>query len=168
MAVRQGRQYENNRTGRRPQKKTTSMDHYVEGNAVRKLDVRTEREERKIEKTRTRVRKNRDIAFHMNFPYVFFLTVAMVLAGVILVKYIELQSDITSSIKQISRMESQLNDLEQTNDEEYSKITSSIDLEEIKRIAIYELGMQYAEKGQIIGYQGNGSDYVRQYSDIKN
>ena len=52
------------------------------------------------------------------------------------------------------------------NDETYTKIMSSVDLEEIKRIAINELGMKYAKEGQVITYSGEGSDYVRQYDDI--
>jgi len=77
-----------------------------------------------------------------------------------------LQSDITNSIKNISRLESQLNALKLDNDEEYSRITSSVDLEEVKRIAIQELGMKYAEEGQIVIVEGGGSDYMRQMADI--
>ncbi len=53
-----------------------------------------------------------------------------------------------------------------TNDENYSRITSSVNLEEVRRIAIQELGMRYAEEGQIITFNGEGSDYVRQTGDI--
>ena len=63
-------------------------------------------------------------------------------------------------------MESQLNALKLDNDEEYSRITSSVDLEEVKRIAIQELGMKYAEEGQIVIVEGGGSDYMRQMADI--
>ncbi len=52
------------------------------------------------------------------------------------------------------------------NDEELVRINSSIDLEEIRRIAIGELGMVYATEGQIINYANEGSDYVRQFGDI--
>ena len=52
------------------------------------------------------------------------------------------------------------------NDETYTKIMSSVDLEEIKRIAVSELGMKYAKEGQVVQYTGEGNDYVRQYSDI--
>lgn len=69
-------------------------------------------------------------------------------------------------MEHISRLESELNELKLSNDEEYSRITSSVDLEEIRRIAIGELGMRYAKEGQIIGYSTEGSDYVRQFSDI--
>ena len=63
-------------------------------------------------------------------------------------------------------MESRLNTLKLDNDEEYSRITSNIDLEEVKRIAIQELGMKYAEEGQIVTVTGGGSDYMRQVADI--
>ena len=39
--------------------------------------------------------------------------------------------------------------------------TLLFDLEEIKRIAISELGMTYAEEGQIILYSSAGTDYMR-------
>ena len=39
--------------------------------------------------------------------------------------------------------------------------------EEIRRIAITELGMTYAGQGQIVEIPDDGSDYVRQYADIK-
>ena len=80
--------------------------------------------------------------------------------------YIGLQSDITNSIKNISRLESQLNSLKLDNDEEYSRITNSVDLDEVKRVAIQELGMKYAEEGQIVTITGGGSDYMRQVADI--
>lgn len=102
----------------------------------------------------------------MNFPYVLFLASALVIMGVVLVGYIQLQAEITNSVKHISKLESELNDLKLENDENYSRITSSVDLEEIRRIAIGELGMRYAEEGQIINYSVDGSDYVKQFADI--
>ena len=102
----------------------------------------------------------------MSAGYVLFLLTALVATGIILVYYIGLQSDITNSIKNISRLESQLNTLKLDNDEEYSRITNNIDLEEVKRVAIQELGMKYAEEGQIVTVTGGGSDYMRQVADI--
>lgn len=102
----------------------------------------------------------------MSLGYVLFLSCAVIAAGFILMIYIGLQSDITNSIKNISRLESRLNTLKLDNDEEYSRITSNIDLEEVKRIAIQELGMKYAEEGQIVTVTGGGSDYMRQVADI--
>lgn len=140
--------------------------YYVQGNTVRKLDVTREIERRPQPKISNRTRKNREKAKHMSAGYVFYLCVALVTTGFILINYIRLQSDITNSVQHISKLEKELNDLKLANDEEYSRITSSVDLEEIKRIAIQELGMQYAGEGQIISFASESNDYVKQIADI--
>ena len=58
-----------------------------------------------------------------------------------------------------------MNRLKVANDEEYNRILSSINLEEIKRIAIMELGMVYAQEGQIIEYENESGDYMRQVTN---
>ncbi len=155
-------------TNRKQQVYTGRNNAYVHGNAARRLDESTYVRREPQKQTNHAARKNREKAYHMNFGYVLFLTCAMLVAGVILMQYIGLQSDITNSIKSISRLESELNNLKLDNDETYSRITSSIDLEEVKRVAIQELGMRYAEEGQIITFSGEGSDFVRQIADIPN
>lgn len=102
----------------------------------------------------------------MSAGYVLFLSAALAAAGIILVYYIGLQSDITNSVKNIAALERQLNELKVANEEEYSRISSSVDLEEIRRIAIQELGMQYAREGQIISFASENSDYVKQMAQI--
>mgnify|MGYP001030006321 FL=1 len=102
----------------------------------------------------------------MSAGYVLFLSVALMATAWILIGYIRLQSDITHSIENISKLENNLNDLRIANDEEYNRITSSIDLEEVRRIAIQELGMKYAEEGQIVTYESESSDYVKQLAPI--
>jgi hypothetical protein len=102
----------------------------------------------------------------MNLGYVVFLVAALVSAAVILIGYIRVQSDIVLSVQNISAMESELNSLKLSNDEEYNRAINSMDLEEIRQIAIGELGMRYAKEGQIINVTGEGSDYVRQLSEI--
>ena len=157
-------QYRTSRTDRRQQAYTGRNSVYIHGNAVRKLDERIYvPEERRRKPISNTARKNREKA---RLWYVLFLSCAVIAAGFILTIYIGLQSDITNSIKNISRLESQLNALKLDNDEEYSRITSSVDLEEVKRIAIQELGMKYAEEGQIVIVEGGGSDYMRQMADI--
>lgn len=138
---------------------------YVQGTAVRKLETAQPVRQPKTGISNT-TRKNREKAGHMNPAYVLFLCVALVATGIILVNYIGLQSDITSSVKRISALESELNELKLANDEEYIRVNSSIDLEEIRRIAIQELGMQYAQEGQIITFSGESNDYVKQMADI--
>lgn len=140
---------------------------YIQGNTVRR---QREKEEYLHEVPRKKVnhaaRKNREKAFHMNLGYVLFLSVALAAAGFVLIGYIQLQWQITNSVKTISRLESQLNDIRLDNDEEYNRVLASVDLEQIKKIAMDELGMKYASEGQIVVVDGEESDYVRQYADI--
>lgn len=139
---------------------------YIQGNTARKLQVVPKEYERPVKKLSHATRKNRERALHMNIGYVLFLVTAMVAAGVILTGYLTLQSDITNSIKNISKLESELNSMKLDNDETYSRITSNVNLEEVRRIAIQELGMQYAQEGQIVTFNGEDSDYVRQTGEI--
>ena len=104
----------------------------------------------------------------MSIGYVTFLMVALVACAFFLVNYIQMQSKPTARITEVSRMESELNSLKLANDEEYSRITSNINLEEIKRIAIGELGMTYAAEGQVIPYESNSNDYMRQADNSQN
>lgn len=160
----------NRRTVYRPSannayRRTNQM--YVQGNTARKLQaVPSQYERTTIKKDNRAVQKNRDKALHMNVGYVLFLIAAMMMAGLMLTWYLTLQSDITNSIKNVARLESELNSLKLDNDERYSRINSDINLEEVRRVAIQELGMQYAREGQIITYNGEDNDYVRQTGDI--
>ena len=97
----------------------------------------------------------------MNLGYVIFLMGALCTCAFILITYVRMQSELTTKIKNVAKLESQLNMLKLENDEMYNRITSSIDLEEIKRVAIGELGMTYAKEGQIILYTSEGNDYMR-------
>lgn len=140
---------------------------YIDGNTARKLQTAPVRRNRtqddSIEKRQ--VRRHVKTA-PMNLGYIFFMIAAVLVVCVVLIGYVRLQADITNRINHISKLESQLNELKLSNDEEYTRIMSSVDLEEIKRIAINELGMKYAKEGQVIIYSGEGNDYVRQYKEI--
>jgi len=149
-------------TQRRYAKTTYTRNTYIDGNTVRKLDVQRQLQEQPRRQLSHETRKNRERAHHMDFAYVTFLVAALCTCAAILINYIQLQAELTNQTKEISRMESQLNTLRLANDEEYARITSSLDLEEIKRIAIGELGMTYAEEGQIITYSSVTNDYMRQ------
>ena len=125
--------------------------YYVQGNTVRNIQPERRTTDRPNKKVNNTVRRNREKAKHMSAGYVMFLWAALVATGIILVYYIGLQSDITNSVKHISVLERQLNDLKVANEEDYSRITSSVDLEEIRRIAIQELGMQYRSEERRVG-----------------
>lgn len=138
---------------------------YVYGNTARQLDVRRQLEEAPRRQLSNETRKNRDKAQHMNPGYVLFLLGALCICAVVLINYVQLQSEITATVKNISTLESELNTMQLTNEENYNRIISSIDLEEIRKIAIGELGMTYAKEGQIVMYESAGNDYMRRVSE---
>lgn len=141
-------------------------EYYIDGSTVRKIDVRKEIKEAPVKRTSATVRRNREKAVHMNIGYVLFLAVALCAASVVLIGYIRLQAENTAMLESIAQKESTLNSKRLENDEEYSRIISSVDLEYIKDVAINELGMRYAEEGQIVEVETQGDDYVRQHQDM--
>lgn len=152
--------------GRQVQTRRVSNAYYIDGTAARQLDVRRAIEEEPKRQLSHGTRKNRERAHHMNFGYVLFLALAMLVAGYVLIGYIQVQADLTAQLEQIASLESELNYLRLYNEDELARINSNINLEEIKQVAIGELGMVYAEEGQILFYENEGSDYVRQIADI--
>lgn len=142
----------------------TNHSAYVYGNTAREIEITREMEEPRRQ-PRPQVRKNRERARHMSAGYVLFLAAALCTAALVLVNYIQLQAQLTNLTKSVASKESELNSMRIANDEEYNRILNSINLEEVKRIAIGELGMTYAEEGQIITYTNERNDYMRRATD---
>lgn len=140
-------------------------EEYVYGNTARALRP-VQVETPKSMQLSHRARRNRERAGHMNFGYVLFLTFAIVITGIGCLQYLKLQSEITNSVKRISVLESRLNEIKAENDDTESRIKGAVGLEEIKKRAMNELGMQYATPEQIVKYESDDTDYVRQYIDI--
>lgn len=92
---------------------------------------------------------------------------AVAVMGTTLVYYITLQSEISSTIQRIAELEQTLNVITQANDEAKDRVDASVNLEEIRQVAIRDYGMRYANEGQIVTYSGAaGNDYVRQTAEI--
>lgn len=158
MSYSQGRQ-------RTEYRRVNNNSDYVYGNAVRKAaPVRTEKQLRRVEHAN---RRNRDKARHMNFGYVMFLSIALFLTAMTLLGYIKARSELTVSIKNVAKLESELHTLTLTNDENLDRINEAVNVEDIKRIAVEELGMSYAKEGQVIVIEDEGSDYVRQLQELQ-
>ncbi len=90
------------------------------------------------------------------------MTAAFLLLGAIVLRYVSLQSDITQLRTNIQSLESEVNDLTTSNDEYLSRIEASVDLEEVREVAIMDLGMVYATEDQIITYDSQIDDYMEQ------
>ena len=139
----------------------TRTTNYVYGNTARKLDVQRQLEAPQRKVLSREVQVNRAKAKHMNLGYVLFLVAALATAAVILISYIRVQAEITTMTEYIAKQEKVLNNLTISNDEMLTRIESKLDLEEVKRVAIGELGMTYPKEGQIISYESVNNDYTR-------
>ncbi|MDO5345038.1 MAG: hypothetical protein Q4E91_04780 [Lachnospiraceae bacterium] len=139
---------------------------YVDGNTIRKLQTEPRQQKRQNSRTSSATRKNRERALQMNFSYVLFLTVAAVVTVMVCINYLKLQSESTALQKEVTSLSTQLSELKLENDSKYNRIISSVDLEEVKDVAMNELGMVYASESQIKTYDSAESDYVKQYREI--
>ena len=68
----------------------------------------------------------------MSSAYVVFLTVAALMALIVCVNYVQLQSRITSRSKNITAMQEELADMKEENNTKYNAIMDSVNLDEIR------------------------------------
>lgn len=140
------------------------MATYVHGNVVRKqVEVPQDKQSKEVSR---RVRQNRSKVMHMNRGYVLFLAVASFVALFACVQYLQLQSEITNRSKHITSLQQELVEAKEANTTRYNVVMNSMNMEEIRAIAIDEFGMIYAEEDQIITYQSPAKNSVTQYANI--
>ena len=141
---------------------------YVYGNTVRQPEYIPERrkETRRPKKVSRQSRKNRSRAMQLDAAYVVFLSVAAVIAVVMCIHFLQLKSEIQMRSEHITELQEDLADLTERNNTAYNAAVDSINIEEIQKTAVNEMGMVYPVAGQVIEYESPDRDYVRQYEDI--
>jgi cell division protein FtsL len=155
----------------------TTRRYYVSGNTVRELDsperrarIASEREREEARRRKARrnaARRNRQRAMEMSRGYVVFLTVCVAAIAFMAAMYINVQSEMTSRMKSVASLQSKVIELQADNDARYKTLTSSVDLNHIKKVAMDELGMTYPKESQVIYYSIDNSNYMDQYEDIE-
>lgn len=157
--------------------KRRKNDYYVDGNTVRRAEAApdyrqrrleriNEEEEAKERRRRRMMRREQERTLRVGRSYLTFLTMVMIVFGVFAGTYIKIQSDVTSRMDTVSNLESQIADLKAENDEAYKRLSTSVDLESVKKTALEELGMSYVKESQIVYYSVGDDDYMNQYGDI--
>ncbi len=139
---------------------------YVEGNTARKIQParRPGREDR--QDTEHSRRRQAEKVPYADVFYTIFLAAAACMLLWSCVRYLQLQQETTSRVKRIALLETELEEKRKENDDDYTRIMTSVDLDYIKSVAINELGMVYAQPDQVILYDGGTKDYVRQSGEI--
>ena len=149
---------------------SASQQMYVYGNVVTKPVYDPDRQEKLPERPKKKVsrqvKKNRKKAQHMSRGYVVFLAVAAMLALIVCVNYVRLQSSIVNRSKNITMMQEELADMKEENTTRQNAVMDSVNLDEVRDRAQNDLGMVYASPEQIVEYENPATDYVKQYEEI--
>lgn len=141
-------------------------DTYLDGNTVRRVQTLPQAEpNRSLPVSRT-ARRNRERAQSMSMVFVMFLAVVSVAVLFTCVRFLQLKSQITGSIQNIADLETEYSQLKADNDAYESQINLSVDLQQVKKIAMERLGMKYPAENQVITYQLQKGSHVRQYQEV--
>ena len=159
---------------------------YVDGNAVRRLQevparpyqapgvqtarrVRENMPERPAAQPRQLSReaqRNREKAKSMGRGFVVFLAAVSVAVLFCCVNYLQLKSELTGKIKTVASLETELSQIKEDNNAYESQVTSDVDLNTIKKLAIGRLVMNYPKDDQKKTYTMPSNSYVRQYQEV--
>lgn len=153
---------------------TEVKTYYVEeGNTVRKVaqplpDRQTR--EKEIQRERERNRRiqehRRAVQMRRSKMYTLYLSALVVLSCGLLVGYVHLQTDITTRMHHISEMEHQITRIKADNSAAQSRIQTTANLNVVRNAAVNELGMVAAKNEQIVYYNMEDTDYMKQLKDI--
>lgn len=138
----------------------------VQGNVARQLYEVPERHERRQGPVEVPHRRRKTEKNTLSIPYCIFLSMACVLTLVFGAYYLQEQALSTSSQKKIASLEGTLAELKKENADELNRIETSVNLEEIRDIAINELGMVYATQENVVLYDNINENYVSQYEEV--
>lgn len=150
--------------------------YYINGTTVRELEAepvrREQRSPQEIEREKRKkrrqnaARRNRQKALYMSRGYVAFLSICVVISAFAAVTLIRIQAQMTHRMGNIASLESQIAELKADNDARYKRITTSVDLNYVKDVAINQLGMTYPTEDQVVYYRIDNTNFMDQYSDI--
>lgn len=150
---------------------------YISGSAVRKTAAapvlepeRREREKREYtnaEKAQIRQKKSQILLAHRaNMIYTMAVTAVVVVIFGVCSQYLSLQSNVKANAAIVTQLQSKLNQMTVENDEFEMNLNANIDYDAIYNTAIKDLGMVYPSKDQIVTYDAQESEYVKQFADI--
>ncbi len=114
-----------------------------------------------------RVRHNREQAAIMNKGFVAFMAVAIIICCVVCYFYISLQGEVTTRLRTVASLQSQIQEVSIDNDMLEKRIGTQENIAQIKVDATDLLGMQTVSPEQIVYYSVSDQDYMLQYDKIE-
>ena len=124
------------------------------------------KEEREAKQREQYASENRRKAGRFGALYTFFVVTAVAITLFVCTSYIKEINTQSEQNKEIARLQEQLNEMREANDQKELTIDTSVDFNYIYNVATKELGMVHASPEQIVAYESGESEYVIQYSNI--
>ena len=106
------------------------------------------------------------MALAMNPGFAIFLGFSVLVTLAACVLMLSMQAKVTNQGNTITKLQSQIETLTDDNNAYEARINSSVDLDQIRDVAMNQLGMVYPTEGQVVYYDQTEADYVRQYQDV--
>lgn len=144
---------------------------YMPGSTALQIDpapIMTKEEYKKsIEKEHEdRRKRSKKLEIQSNRLYTFYMIFLVAVTVILMSRYIDLQSAITIKLRDIARLETQLEDLKADNDAIEKRLATTVPVIEVKDQALNRLGMSYARDAQIKHYTVDNVDYMSQYEEL--
>ena len=117
-------------------------------------------------RTEVRMRPRADRALAFNFGYTFFVLVSVAIMIAACMMMLNMEIGISNQQEEIVSLENQIEAISNDNEARRIRLENMYSLDEIQNIAMNEMGMVYAKKGQIIYYDSAEEDYVNQVKSV--
>ncbi|MBQ5953006.1 MAG: hypothetical protein IJL47_03030 [Lachnospiraceae bacterium] len=143
-----------------------SRRYYIDGNTVRVREtLPARREEEEILRVSVQP-EQRPVRVRINVPYVLTLLVVTLLFGYLCFSYLKVNASINASMNRIASLEQQLVKARAENAVMENRLSAQMDLEEVFRIAVEEMGMVYPDENEVVEYTEQMREYVRQHENV--
>jgi len=143
-----------------------SRRYYIDGNTVRVREtLPARREEEEILRVSVQP-EQRPVRVRINVPYVLTLLVVTLLFGYLCFSYLKVNASINASMNRIASLEQQLVKARAENAVLENRLSAQMDLEEVFRIAVEEMGMVYPDENEVVEYTEQMREYVRQHENV--
>ena len=143
--------------------------YYTDGSAALSPEIalpdreQREREIREEQKRRQKKQKRKNVrALRSGRLTAVYVSTFVVLFAGFFAGYVHYETSITNRMKNISSLEKEIADMKAYNAAAQSRIDTNTDINRIKKIALKDYDMVYANSGQIVYYDIAPEDYVSQ------
>ena len=95
-----------------------------------------------------------------------FLVIISIATVLMCISFLRMKQTLAAQADVNGALSSQLMELRTENDALYADIARSMDLAQVREIAVTKYGMKYATEDQLVWYTAHDAGFVRQYRDV--